>query len=147
MEGKQLNTDQTVQMRILELENTIEQLRLEIAELRWKEEALRESEKRFRNIAHLGNYCQALENGESPIDFEEKLNGEAKTRELLAIQLRMKEGIDLSSFQRRHGEIPERVIRNIEKLQKQGLLMVSSDRIALSRKGVFYYDTVAEGIV
>ena len=34
-----------------ELEKTIEDLQLEVAELRWKEEALRESEKRFRNIA------------------------------------------------------------------------------------------------
>ena len=40
-----------VDKHAFELEKINEQLRLEVAELRWKEEALRESEKRFRNIA------------------------------------------------------------------------------------------------
>ena len=42
---------QVEEMHTWALEKTIERLQLEIAELRWKGEALRESEKRFRNIA------------------------------------------------------------------------------------------------
>ena len=49
--NEETDVKQVDEMHTLELKKTIERLQLEIAELRWKGEALRESEKRFRNIA------------------------------------------------------------------------------------------------
>ncbi len=47
----QINYQDRIDLRAIELSKMNEELKLEVAELKWKEEALRESEKRFRNIA------------------------------------------------------------------------------------------------
>ena len=53
---------------------------------------------RFRNVAHLRRYCQALEAALSPVDFTETLEDNARRRELLTVQLRLISGVDLPRF-------------------------------------------------
>ncbi len=43
-------------------------------------------------------YLDALKKHEPPIDFEETLDADAQQREMLVIQLRLVEGVDLSGF-------------------------------------------------
>lgn len=103
--------------------------------------------KRFRNIANLNRYVDALEKHESPIDFEEQLAPEASERELLAIGLRMLEGVNLSFFQEKYGHLDPETLKNIYALIQEGYLQQKDNLISLSQKGILFYDTVASEIV
>jgi oxygen-independent coproporphyrinogen-3 oxidase len=103
--------------------------------------------RRFRNIAHLGRYSKQLEAGELPIDFEEKLSQEARGNELLAIHLRLLNGVDLKEFQLQHGELAASTLSTLSSLRQEGLLTVNNDNISLTQRGILCYDTVASEIV
>lgn len=96
---------------------------------------------RFRNIAHLNKYCDFLEKGQSPVDFDENLSPEAHFRELLAIRLRLIDGVDLDQFCKEHGIFP--VENELQKLIQLNLLERSGSRLRLTERGILFYDTVA----
>ncbi len=98
--------------------------------------------ERFRNIANINRYSQALKTGQSPVDFRERLPYPANINELLAVGLRLKEGIDIRSF-----PIPKETEGPIEKLKMQGLLKEEGARLQLTERGTLFYDTVAAEIV
>jgi len=97
--------------------------------------------KRFRNIAHLGKYAEQLSE-QFPIDFEEELDPDAKQRELLAIRLRLMEGVDLSAF-----ELDEDTTSICARLAREGFLSQSEKTLKLTPQGILFYDTVASEIV
>lgn len=103
--------------------------------------------KRFRNIANLNRYCQAIEKSISPVDFEEKLVPIAHLRELLVIQLRLKAGVDLNHFQQTHGDLDQETQQTIKKLVNEGFLNLKNDLVSLTRRGILFYDTVASELV
>lgn len=103
--------------------------------------------KRFRNVANLGHYYHALKEGLSPVDFEEELPQPSKLRELLAIQFRLIDGVNILEFERRHGPLDDETNATLDRLSGQGLLMRDHDHVALTRKGVLFYDTVASSII
>lgn len=103
--------------------------------------------KRFRNVANLNRYCRALEQGESPIDFEEKLTPDASLRELLVIQLRLLCGVNMDLFQKQHGEVDEITQKELQRLCKAGLLEKKGAVIKLTHKGVLLYDNVAADLI
>lgn len=102
---------------------------------------------RFRNIANLNRYHQLLLEGKSPVDFEEMLPKEAHLRELLAINIRLIEGVDLSDFQTRYGMIDHETKESLKQLEQQGLISSKGSYIFLTKKGVLFYDTVATEII
>lgn len=91
--------------------------------------------RRYRNIAHLKRYAEALDRGELPIDFEEKLDPEAHERELFLIALRLLQGAEIPSF---HKELIP--------LAQAGLITVT-DRVRLTPRGITLYDSIAAEIV
>lgn len=99
--------------------------------------------RRFRNIAHLKKWAQALEERSSPIDFEEKLSYPANVLERLAIGLRLFTGVDLSMFPSLPPSFPEME----KKLQKEGFLKKEGSHLFLSSKGRLFYDSVAEELI
>lgn len=103
--------------------------------------------KRFRNVANLSKYCKHLDSGESPLDFEERLQPIEARRELLAIQLRLLEGVDIEKFERLHGEIDKVTHEMLIHLISQGFIEKTGSRINLTRRGILFYDTVATEIV
>lgn len=103
--------------------------------------------KRFRNIANLKKYSEFLANGEFPVDFEEQLPKSALQRELLAVQLRLKEGVNLDEFSTRHGELPKELYPSLEKLETCGWLKRENSIIRLSEEGMLFYDSVAEEVI
>ena len=103
--------------------------------------------KRFRNVAHLKKYCDFLKADISPIDFEEQLDPSASLRELLVIQMRLKSGVCLREFQNRHGKISEETRATLSLLQNQGFLKMEADFIALTDRGVLFYDTIASELI
>lgn len=104
--------------------------------------------KRFRNVANLKKYCDALEQGLLPVDFEEELPQDARSRELLLIALRLTEGVDLAQFQEKHGTIPAETCSQIDQLIKTGFLQKEKGaRLCLTERGRLFYDTIAEELV
>jgi len=103
--------------------------------------------KRFRNVANLNRYLRKLRDGESPVDYEEELIGENKQRELLAINLRVIEGVDLKEFQSRHGELDPETHHVLQSLTSQGLLEIKDQRVKLTQQGILFYDTVASEVI
>ncbi len=103
--------------------------------------------RRFRNVANLNKYCRALSEGSSPIDFDELLDDISKKRELLAIQLRLMEGVYLADFEQMHGNIDKETLQVLENLREQKLLKFEAGRWFLTKQGILFYDTVASEIV
>lgn len=103
--------------------------------------------KRFRNVAHLGKYCRALDEGHTPIDFEEQLPDAERRRELFVIQLRLLCGVDLAAFEQRHGKLDEETYATLQHLCNQGLITNKDNAFRLTRKGLFLYDTIATELI
>ncbi len=103
--------------------------------------------ERFRNVAHLGKYCRALEKKESPVDFKEKLEPDARLRERFVLALRLKAGLFLPSFTRQHGPLDRAASLRLEKLISEGFIHQDKERIFLSKRGILFYDTVASELI
>lgn len=103
--------------------------------------------RRFRNVANLNKYCEALDKNLSPIDFDEQLTPQAQQRELFTVQMRLKEGVNLDIFEKRHGKLDAETIVTIDNLIEQGLIMRDNRRVALTHRGVLFYDTVASELI
>ena len=103
--------------------------------------------RRFRNIPHLGKYLARLRAGESPVDFSELLDPQARLRELFAIGLRLCQGVDLKNFQASHGILDQEVLNQLKDLELRGLVILDKDQVRLSDRGRLFYDTVAEEII
>jgi oxygen-independent coproporphyrinogen-3 oxidase len=99
--------------------------------------------KRFRNAANLSHYAKALQKGDSPIDFEEELPYPDSLNELLAIHLRLLEGVDLTTF----SPLPEATHQALLQLEAQGWLILSPTRAQLTAQGLLFYDSVAEALI
>ncbi len=98
---------------------------------------------RFRNAADLKRYAERLDQGEDPVDFREELPYPRNICELLAIRLRVLEGVNLSVL----GEIPSETRNALKKLQQIGWLENSGDHWQLTEQGRLFYDSVAECLV
>lgn len=103
--------------------------------------------KRFRAVANLNRYVEALRENRSPIDFSEELPEKEKRRELLAIALRLKCGVHLPSFEAAHGLIDSETRAKLYQLEEQGLLERAGDTVAMTNRGVLFYDTIATEII
>lgn len=93
--------------------------------------------RRFRNVANLNRWWCRLREGESTVDFEERLDPERRARELLAIGLRVLEGV----------EMPNHSLEAIGRLLDQELLEERGGRLRLSERGRLLYDTVAAELI
>ncbi|HSX11543.1 MAG TPA: radical SAM family heme chaperone HemW [Chlamydiales bacterium] len=98
--------------------------------------------ERIRNIANLNRYARELQEGKSPVDFREKLPYPANVKELLAVRIRLREGVDLAQF-----ALPPETQVAIEKLKEQGLVDQEHNRLKLTERGMLFYDTVATEII
>jgi oxygen-independent coproporphyrinogen III oxidase len=103
--------------------------------------------KRFKNVANLNQYCTKLEEGLSPIDFTEKLDPIAARCELLAINLRLLAGVNLSTFELLHGALDPKTQTTLYELEKEGFIKKDNTIIQLTHQGVLFYDTVAAEII
>jgi coproporphyrinogen III oxidase-like Fe-S oxidoreductase len=90
---------------------------------------------------------KALKEDKDPIDFEEKLPPDAQIRELLVIALRLRQGVDITSFEAIHGKVGQAIEKAIVKLERDGLLELKGSLVRLSEKGTLFYDTVAVELI
>lgn len=103
--------------------------------------------KRFRNVAHLNRYLRALQADQSPVDFEEELHTQARTRELFIIALRLLTGVDIPLFEQQHGHLDAETQKTLDRLIEQDLLQKKKKHISLTRRGILFYDTIASELV
>lgn len=97
--------------------------------------------KRYRNMAHFHRYLEAVNNGLSPVDFEEQLPYPENVLELLAVELRLVRGVEIEKF-----SLPEKTYTAIEKLIHEGYLQ-KEKRLQLTERGRLFYDFVASEII
>ncbi len=103
--------------------------------------------RRFRNIPHLKKYEEALLLGKFPEDFEESLSFEAKQKELLAVELRLLQGVDLSIFQKKTGILSASLQDSIQNLLEKNWLSQKGMSLFLSEEGMLFYDSVASELI
>lgn len=106
-----------------------------------------ENGTRYQNYAHFGKYRSLLDQNKIPTDFSETLPPEAHIRELLAIELRLTQGIDPAEFQKRHGSFDTETIATLQALTKKDWLAQSQGRIRMTDQGILFYDSIASELI
>ena len=102
---------------------------------------------RFSNAANFKKYLDDLNKDQLPIDFEERLPYPSNLQELLAVRLRLIEGVDLKSFCADHGPMPTEVEKSLTKLIEKGWLESKAYVVKLTSSGQLFYDSVATEII
>lgn len=102
---------------------------------------------RFSNTSHFNKYIALLDQSHLPVDFEERLDFPRNLQELLAVRLRLVEGVDLHLFENLYGPLPQVIERSIEVLIQKGWLSRSKDVVKLTSSGQLFYDSVAAEII
>ena len=100
--------------------------------------------KRFQNICNLEKYSQALKKNSSPIGFEESLAYPHNINELLALNLRLIEGIDVDEFEKKFNKIP---LQTLQILKKSAFASFINNKIKLNKKGLLFFDSLAAEII
>lgn len=103
--------------------------------------------RRFQNIPHLRKYYELLMADKSPIHFDEKLEKEASQRELLAIQLRLLEGVDTEDFQKKHGSLQKNIFKDLDDLVHKQWLTSENHIYRLTTEGMLFYDSLATHLI
>ncbi len=103
--------------------------------------------ERFRNVSHLGRYCQMLQEKQLPRDFKEKLDSQAALRELFVIRLRLVQGVDIDEFSHSFGRLDSATQKAIERLIAEGFIWQSNKTVALTKRGILFYDSVAAELI
>lgn len=103
--------------------------------------------KRFRNIANLSKYLKLLEDGKSPVDYEEQLTKAESLRELFVLGLRLTQGVNLQKFQQEHGNFDAETWAAISTLCKQELLVQKDESLKMTSRGILFYDTIATELI
>ncbi len=99
--------------------------------------------RRFQNICHLRKWYNELLKGKIPTGFEEKLEHPNNLTELLTIELRLFEGVDIRKFE----NLPDETHKILQELESNGFLIQNNFNFRLSEKGKLFYDTVASEIL
>ncbi|MEZ7601427.1 radical SAM family heme chaperone HemW [Streptococcus sp. 27098_8_91] len=102
---------------------------------------------RYKNHGPIRHYLKAVEEGSARIN-EEHLSQREQMEEEMFLGLRKKSGVSMArfeekferSFQELYGEI-------VEDLIQQGLVQLDSDRVRMTKRGLFLGDTVAERFI
>lgn len=95
---------------------------------------------RFRNCAHLHKWAKALNEGRSAIDFTETLEPKERTKEGLAIGLRLIQGVPIVPWS-------QDIEKGLASLEQRGFLEQQDNHYRLSAFGLLFHDTVAEEIM
>ena len=103
------------------------------------------NKKRYSNVNDIKKYIE--QKGKEKIILENQTLEEAK-KEYMLLGLRMIKGISITEFKQKYGENPIFLYRKeLEKMVKQGLLIVHEDRIRLTNKGLDFANLVWEEFV
>lgn len=104
--------------------------------------------RRQQKIREPRRYCDAIEAGESAVQEEECLDGEASLRETVVMGLRMVAGISRAEIRRRYGcDVSEYYGAILTRLADQGLLELTAERLRLTATGRRFANQVMADLV
>ena len=109
--------------------------------------------KREKNVSSIVKYIDKIKKGESPVSFSETLSKNKQAKELAAIKIRTKEGIDFKWFKARTGyDFLKLEGKVLETLSKDGLLKYKRKKgriigVYLSKKGFCFSDTASSSFL
>jgi oxygen-independent coproporphyrinogen-3 oxidase len=106
--------------------------------------------ERFSTVRSVDDYFRARGNwGKGPLHEDaalghyERLDAPTREREALWLGLRLLDGVDRKLHAARHGEDPVATHREtLSRLEKEGLVEVSPERLRLTRRGILFADEV-----
>lgn len=102
--------------------------------------------ERMQNMFPLKRYADALLQGKEAVQFREKLEYPNNMRELLAIHLRILQGVSLETFRKIH-LIDQETEKAINFLVKRGWLEQIEQYLQLTEAGILFYDSVAVELI
>ena len=104
--------------------------------------------ERFENVPSLHAYCARLAAGRSPVHYRERLEPEARARELLVTGLRRTAGWELTAFRELTGFDATTLGGGVvHRLVAEGLLEVVCGRMQLTRRAMLISDAVFSELV
>lgn len=103
--------------------------------------------RRFRNKPHLKKYAEMLDQNCLPEDFEESLAFEEKQKELLAVELRLLQGVDLHLFEQKQGVLSLSLQHSLQNLLAKQWLKQEGSRLFLTEEGLLFYDSAASEMI
>ena len=95
--------------------------------------------KRSWNVADLREYIRRIENGESPMEDYELIEGWTRYNDRITVALRTCEGLDLNTLP---DEQRSYCMNNARRFLDDGLLREKDHHLVLTRKGLFVSDMV-----
>ena len=95
--------------------------------------------RRWWNVANLQEYIRRMENGESPVEDSEPIEGWTRYNDRVTVALRTCEGLDLTTLTE---EQRDYCMKNARRFMDDGLLQEKAHHLVLTRKGLFVSDMV-----
>jgi oxygen-independent coproporphyrinogen III oxidase len=102
---------------------------------------------RFSNAANLKKYVNELNQDCFPVDFEECLEYPRRFQELLAVQLRLIAGVNMSQFIAKHGPLPKMIEISLQRLIEKRWVEKKGEIVKLTTSGQLFYDSVATELI
>jgi oxygen-independent coproporphyrinogen-3 oxidase len=103
---------------------------------------------RSTNLASVDRWLAAVESGGSAVELRDERTRDAVEREAVWLGLRLLDGLDLAAHTRLHGIDPLARHRDeIARLEREGLVEVTGDRLRLTRRGLLFADEVGARFV
>lgn len=103
--------------------------------------------KRFQNIANLESWSQQLHQNQDPTNLIDELSPHARQAELLSVQLRLCEGVNLREFIKRWQPLSCEILSSIKNLKNEGYLEQQGHILQLTKQGQLFYDRVASELI
>lgn len=105
------------------------------------------NQERFRNVPHYNKYKKALNEGLDPKEEPDHLTADERRKELLAVEIRLRRGVDLTHFQKRHGKLTPETEKSLQELIHKGWVQQKENTIKLTPNGILFYDSVAVELI
>jgi oxygen-independent coproporphyrinogen-3 oxidase len=103
--------------------------------------------RRFRNMPRLHRYAGLVQDGQEATDESESLSAESLQREMLAVQLRLTQGVDQERFQSIWGPFSARLQSTLQRLEEVGMIEQQGGCLRLTKRGGHLHDSVAAELV
>jgi oxygen-independent coproporphyrinogen-3 oxidase len=95
------------------------------------------------NLSDVNAYMREIENGHMPVEEAEELTQEQLIMEAIYLGLRTFNGIDVKQFKQKFQlDFLHTFKETIEDLENEDMLQGDQDRIQLTRKGMFFLDSI-----
>ncbi len=90
------------------------------------------------NISDLRQYIEGMERGERLFESE-TIDGDTRYNDMVTVALRTREGLDLTNLSEQHLNY---CLKNAQRFIDDGLLQLASNRLSLTRRGLFISDMI-----